>query len=82
MMISIYIFLISWLFTDNFYIQEYVDIIAGKVNNKFLSLLIEPFQCFKCLTFWTVLLITLNPFNALLFSFLASLYLKIGKDYE
>lgn len=34
---------------------------------------IEKYMCLKCITFWTVLIITFNPLNAGICSFLAYL---------
>lgn len=80
--ISIQAFLLAWLFTMP---SWWADLLAIGYESlllktrprpfvqKLLDLLYEVFTCHKCLTFWSIWCLTLNPIAALAGAFLADL---------
>lgn len=79
MILALKIFLINWFLLENNYTYKMLNDINFKFKeNKYISFLFnEIILCLKCLTFWSILLITLNIWYALGFSFIACLYLRI-----
>ncbi len=73
------IFLVTWFLTNHDKIVEAVDnsylYLKSKIKNKILIFILnnlhEVVSCHKCLSFFSTLFITLNPFQALLVSFVA-----------
>jgi hypothetical protein len=73
------IFLTTWFFTNHDKIIEGVDnsylYLKSKLRNKILLFILnnihEVLTCHKCLSFFTTLFITLDPFAAFLTSFCA-----------
>ena len=72
------LFLITWFITENSYIQMYVDklgdiLLKTEELDNFLQTplriilisLYDILSCHKCLSFWIVLIITLNPIWAI-----------------
>jgi hypothetical protein len=78
------IFLVTWFLTNHDKIVEVVDnsylYVKSKLRNKILIFILnnlhEVVSCHKCLSFFSTLFITLNPFQALLVSFVAWLVQK------
>ena len=75
------IFLATWYFTDNDYIQETINHIFKKINTDKLPKTIDAihiiFGCHKCLSFFVTLTITLNIWLALGVSFIVYVTSKI-----
>lgn len=77
-LISAMCFLFVWLYTQMdwllYYIDERLDHFASTTTG-FTSYLLRTiqlhFDCQKCVTFWTILILLQNPFLALAFSWLA-----------
>jgi hypothetical protein len=77
--------LFAWLFTQSEFIQGYVDKVFFKINENNCTKPIRRFLveslwtilgCQKCLTFWTILIITWNPIVAFSFAWIASVTQK------
>ncbi len=80
-LLGLKILLVAWFFTNFDPIQNIVHKIEDRVHDKRIVNLIYPFQCFKCLTFWSVLILTFNIWTALALSLLASLIASVyGED--
>lgn len=84
---NLLILLSVWFFTENDYIQGILDLLRDGVNlehklGKLLHIIFDILTCFKCLTFWSFLFITLNPLLALTASFTASIYQKINNKLK
>lgn len=71
----VFIFLCAWFVTNFEPLTRTLHIGLMKLPLRFRGLF-EPLFCFKCLTLWSILLITQDVVPALLFSFIASWYDK------
>jgi hypothetical protein len=87
-LLTIKIWLVCWFITEFEPIQERFDKIfpwleAGTKDKSALKLLDGLYiisGCFKCLSFWSVLAITCNPFLAIAASMAGQAFSKLFKD--
>jgi hypothetical protein len=72
MELSIKLFAIAWFVTNFELLQDFLEALYGKhfIFDQFLNVA----TCFKCLTFWLVLIGTFNPFYAIFAAMTAVLY--------
>lgn len=84
LMLGIKIFLGCWFLLnfdplkkpiENFFLKT-LDRMPEGGRKRLLDGLFIITMCFKCLTFWTLLIFTLNPFLAIIGSMLAQAYQK------
>jgi hypothetical protein len=73
LILSFKILLSAWFITNFDPVISLLDKVEDRLNEKYVKIL-YPFQCFKCLTLWSVLIITQDIWLALSFSFIASVY--------
>lgn len=78
-MIAIKIYLLCWFFTNFEPLTKLIDKVFLYNNNKYLELVYEVLSCQYCLTFWTTLIITLNPFFAIGLAMIAQTHKKLIK---
>ena len=71
MILAVKVWLVAWLVTHNDYIQSAIDNLLFMSSRISTDLLLEVFGCWKCLSFWSVLIFTQDIFLALFFSLLA-----------
>lgn len=85
-MIILKIFIISWLLTNFSPIKMIIDIIPLTKLNSFLSLILSiiilPFKCTMCMSFWFGLFYTHNIFMAATASFVGYLWGLIQSRIE
>jgi len=74
LMFTIKVFLICWLVTHLEPLQKKIDLILNKIENDYLYILIDVLTCFKCLSFWSILILTQNIWTAIFYSLIANLY--------
>ena len=70
------VFLIAWFITHFEPLQERIQRLY---LIKRLELLVDVLTCFKCLSFWSVLIVTWNVYYAIFASLTAYLYDSISK---
>jgi len=71
--LALKIFLSAWFVTNFDPIVAVVYVIEQKLPERIAPIL-YPIQCFKCLTFWSTLIITQDIWVSLASSLIASLY--------
>jgi hypothetical protein len=71
MILALKVFLIAWLITHFEPLQERIQRLY---LIKRLELVIDIVTCFKCLSFWSVLIVTWNVYYAIFASLTAYLY--------
>ena len=76
-MVTLKVFLICWLVTHFEPLQRKIDLILNKIENDYLYILIDVLTCFKCLSFWSILIFTQNIYIAIFASLTANLYVAI-----
>lgn len=77
MILAAKIFMVCWFILEQTYILNFLKDIQFKTKKYIISVyLFEILLCLKCLTFWSILIITQNIWYSLLFSFIASIYQK------
>lgn len=77
--LSFTIFLFTWLWTQLAFVHEWIDDLyltyvlpAEETPYKYiLSQIWAHIDCHKCITFWSIMIITWNPILALTFAWLA-----------
>lgn len=74
MEIAIKTFLAAWFITNFEPITEHTKGLYAKYYNSYLRIGFEILTCFKCLSFWLILVTTFDPFYAVAGSFLATIY--------
>jgi hypothetical protein len=77
MEVAISTFLAAWFITNFEPITQHTEGLYSKYFNSPIRIGFEILTCFKCLSFWLVLIITWNPLYALGASFIASTYDEI-----
>jgi hypothetical protein len=76
MILSIKVFLIAWFIT---HFEPIRDRLERLYLIKRLEKVIDIVTCFKCLSFWSVLIVTWNVYYAIFASLTAYLYDSIAK---
>ena len=76
MITALKVFLIAWFITHFEPLQERI---VRLYLIKRLELLVDVLTCFKCLSFWSVLIITWNVYYAIFASLIAYLYDSISE---
>jgi hypothetical protein len=76
MILSIKIFLIAWFIT---HFEPIRDRLERLYLIKRLEKVVDILTCFKCLSFWSVLIITWNVYYAIFASLTAYLYDSIAE---
>lgn len=79
MFIYLKIYLICWFITNFEPISDPIDRFFLNKRNSFMMLVYDVITCFKCLVFWSALIITYDFFSAVLLSLLAQIHTKIIK---
>ena len=76
MILALKVFLITWFITHFEPLQERIERLY---LIKRLEKLIDILTCFKCLSFWSVLIVTWNVYYAIFASLTAYLYDSIAE---
>jgi len=71
MITALKVFLIAWFIT---HFEAIRDRLERLYSIKRLEMLVDIVTCFKCLSFWSVLIITWNVYYAIFASLIAYLY--------
>jgi hypothetical protein len=81
--------LIAWWWTNfeplqNFLRKKIKPLIYGKACNtpEWRATIADALSCFKCMSFWITLGVTLDPFSAILAAFFAYSYDKIFSSFK
>jgi hypothetical protein len=86
MILTIKIYLIVWFITNFELLTDQIDnlfsYLQTKKTNKYITIILNNLytvlSCQKCLSFWSVLIITLNPYYALSAAIIAQIHTKIN----
>ena len=74
MELAIRLFLLAWFFTHFEPIKDQITDLYSKYFGTWLQQGFEILSCFRCLSFWIVLIGTFDPFYAVGASFIATIY--------